>query len=79
MEGRYAFGLKAFVIDKDLIILGHAPTTFGVFTDIMFLRDVCFSLKAYRFHPFKWVAHLEVSAVSKYTVSTIFNVVAHHV
>jgi hypothetical protein len=61
-EHKYVTGVKG----KDLINLGHAPTTFGVLTN-MFLKDVCFSLKAYCFCPFKWVAHLEVLAVSKST------------
>ena len=58
----------------------NANARFGVFSDT-FLEEVCFALKANRFHPFERVPDFEMTFASKAKEESIraeFDVVAHH-
>ena len=73
-------GSKACVEGKDLVGPVNANARFGVFSDT-FLEEVCFALKANRFHSFERVPNFEVAYATKAkeeSVSAEFDVVAHH-
>jgi hypothetical protein len=55
---------KASVKGKGLVSAVNANTRFGVFSNT-FLEEVCFALKANRFHPFERVLDFEVMVAAK--------------
>jgi len=78
---KYGEGLsEANVKDKGLVGTVNANARFGVLPDA-FLEEVCFALKADRFHPFERVPSFEVTVAAKAekeSVGAKFDVVAHH-
>ena len=78
---KYGEGVsEASIKGKGLVGAVNANARFGVLSDA-FLGDVCFSLKADRFHPFEWVPNFEVTVTAKAekeSVGAKVDVVAHH-
>ena len=77
---KYRGGSKTCVEGKDLVGPVNANAQFGVFSNA-FLEEFCFALKADCLHPFKRVPNFEVAIAAKAqkeSVSTEFDVVAHH-
>ena len=71
---------EASVKGKGLVGVVNANARFGVLSDA-FLEEVCFALKADRFHPFKRVPSFEVTVTAKAEkklVGAKFDAVAHH-
>jgi len=65
---------------KRLVSAIYTNAQFGVFSNAFF-EEVCFALKANRFHPFKWVLDFEVTVATEaeeQSVSAEFDVVTHH-
>ena len=62
---KYGEGVsEASVEGKGLVGAVNANARFGVLPDT-FLKEVCFALKADRFHPFEWVPSFEVTVTAK--------------
>jgi hypothetical protein len=78
---KYGEGVsEASVKGKGLVSAVNANARFGVLSDA-FLEEVCFALKADRFHPFERVPSFEVTVTAKAekeSVGAKFDVVAHH-
>ncbi len=71
---------KASVEGKGLVRVVDANAQFGALSDV-FLKEVCFALKANHFHPFERVPNVEVRVTAKAeeeVVGTEFDVVPHH-
>ncbi len=65
---------------KRLVSAIYTNAQFGVFSNAFF-EEVCFALKANRFHPFERVPDFEMAFASKAkeeSISAEFDVVAHH-
>ncbi len=77
---RYVQELEASVKVKGLVGSVYSHSRFWIFSD-SFLKEVCFPLEAYHFHPFKRVACFVVFAASKgdkQAVGTKLDIVVHH-
>ncbi len=75
-----SFHSKTSIKSKGLVCTVNANARFRVFPD-SFLKEVCFTLQANCFHPFKQICNLEVTVApkgEKKSIGVEFDVVAHH-